>query len=226
MVDKSRSIYPRSFFEVASVRSRSVFILMPFSEDFSEQVHSTLRGAISDAGLTPSRSDDVFEPRPVLEKIVRGIAESEAIIADATGRNPNVFYELGISHAEKYNVILIAQDADDIPFDLRPFDHIIYRCDGDGLAELGKRVRETLQRLPHEPEGRSKFPNKPVERQELILGIRDDLRQAIGSWMSLVAGQVEAVRGSFGDTIGQRGIEEAVAQLHSHFFDPWSPIEA
>jgi len=41
------------------------------------------------------------------------------LLADLTGKNPNVFYELGLAHALAKPVILIAETLDDIPFDLR-----------------------------------------------------------------------------------------------------------
>lgn len=59
-----------------------------------------------------------------------------------TARNPNVFYEVGYAHALGKTVVLLTQRADDIPFDLKHFPHIVY---GDQIkelrAELAKRVR-------------------------------------------------------------------------------------
>ena len=43
-----------------------------------------------------------------------------------TGRNPNVFYETGYAHALGKHVILLTQEAKDIPFDLKHYQHIIY----------------------------------------------------------------------------------------------------
>jgi len=43
-----------------------------------------------------------------------------------TGRNPNVFYEVGYAHALGKPTFLLTQKADDIPFDLKHFPHIIY----------------------------------------------------------------------------------------------------
>ena len=43
-----------------------------------------------------------------------------------TGRNANVFYEVGYSHALGKTTILLTQNADDIPFDLKHFPHIVY----------------------------------------------------------------------------------------------------
>jgi nucleoside 2-deoxyribosyltransferase len=45
------------------------------------------------------RGDDRVLTKPILEKIVDFIRQADVVIADCSGRNPNVFYELGIAHA-------------------------------------------------------------------------------------------------------------------------------
>jgi hypothetical protein len=63
----------------------------------------------------------------IIQDILCKIGEAEIIIADLTGRNPNVFYELGIAQMVKNvkQVILLSQDAESIPFDVRVFRCII-----------------------------------------------------------------------------------------------------
>ena len=92
--------------------------------------------------------------RASLEKILRGILEAEVVVADMTGRNANVFYEVGIAHATKENVVLLAQSIrDDLPFDLQHIDHLEYDLTVDGLAFLTDRLSEIIERLPPEPQG-------------------------------------------------------------------------
>ena len=43
-----------------------------------------------------------------------------------TGRNANVFYEVGYAHALGKIVLLLTKNADDIPFDLKHHQHIVY----------------------------------------------------------------------------------------------------
>ncbi len=82
----------------------------------------------------------------ILEDILSGIAEAEIVIADLTDRNPNVFYELGIVHMVKEpdRVILLSQDIEFVPFDLRGLRTIIYANTPDGLRELQRNVDGTL----------------------------------------------------------------------------------
>jgi hypothetical protein len=73
----------------------------------------------------------------------------ELIIADVTGGNPNVFYEIGISHAWELEVLLLAQKGSMIPFDLTSFRHIIYSPDAPGLDELRNRLKQYAREKMH-----------------------------------------------------------------------------
>jgi hypothetical protein len=55
------------------------------------------------------------------------------LVADMTGCNPNVFYEVGYAHALGKLVLLLTKNAEDIPFDLKHYPHIVY---GDSIAKL------------------------------------------------------------------------------------------
>lgn len=59
-----------------------------------------------------------------------------------TGRSPNVFYEVGYAHALNKRVVLLTQNADDIPFDLKHYPHIVYGGKITQLkSELERRIR-------------------------------------------------------------------------------------
>lgn len=51
---------------------------------------------------------------------------AEVLLADLTGKNPNVFYELGLAHAARKPVVLITETLADVPFDLRAIRVIEY----------------------------------------------------------------------------------------------------
>ena len=64
---------------------------------------------------------------PILDKIGRLISQADVVIADCSGRNPNVFYELGMAHALGKPVVLITSDAvEQAPTDIRAFEFISY----------------------------------------------------------------------------------------------------
>ncbi len=84
---------------------------------------------------------------PLLDKINSLIQRADVIVADCTGRNPNVFYELGIAHALDKPVVLITQDqVEEAPTDVRSFEFITYGL-GDHIAFLGKLDRALARYL-------------------------------------------------------------------------------
>ena len=65
----------------------------------------------------------------------------------AAWRNANVFYETGIAHTIGRNVILIAQAAADVPFDIGHIRHIRYLYNSEGLMQLAAEVKRRLETL-------------------------------------------------------------------------------
>ena len=68
-------------------------------------------------------------------------------MCDVTGRNPNVFYEAGIAHAMGKKVVIITQNDQDVPFDLRHLRYVRYLPNEQGLESLQADLRERLWNL-------------------------------------------------------------------------------
>ena len=120
--------------------------MMPFHPDF-DRVYEVLQGVAGVVGLRCRRADDIWENPAVMQDVVSIIDRSRVVIADCTGRNPNVFYEIGIAHTLGWEVILITQKAADIPFDLRHLRYVHYLNHGEGLSALANRLRSRLADL-------------------------------------------------------------------------------
>ena len=95
------------------------FVLMPFREPFNGYYPKIFRPALESAGFSVQRADDLYSPRPVMLDIQESIVGADLVLCEMSGRNPNVFYELGLAHAIGKPAILVSTTEDDIPFDLR-----------------------------------------------------------------------------------------------------------
>jgi nucleoside 2-deoxyribosyltransferase len=80
-------------------------------------------------GIRCERADAQVLTNPILDKINDFIWKADVIIADCSGRNPNVFYELGIAHAREKKVVLITNDSGEAPSDIRHYEFIHYELD-------------------------------------------------------------------------------------------------
>lgn len=105
---------------------RFVFVLMPFTDDFDDVYKLGIKPACDEAGGYCERVDEQIFHESILERIYNQINKADLIIADMTGRNPNVFYETGYAHALGKKVILLTQKSEDIPFDLKHYPHVVY----------------------------------------------------------------------------------------------------
>lgn len=121
------------------------FILMPFKRDF-DAIYKVIKFVIEDAGFKCIRADEIFEPRSIIHIICEMIGRAEIIIADLTGRNANVFYELGYAHAFGKNSIIIAQKKKDVPFDLQHRQCVFYNPDELDIT-LGKMIPKYFSNL-------------------------------------------------------------------------------
>ncbi len=102
------------------------FVLMPFDASFDEIYNLFIADALVEAGYEVFRADDIQNQRSILKDIIEPIFTFDLVVADLTTNNPNVFYELGIAHALGKKVVLLTQDVNDLPFDLRSYRVVAY----------------------------------------------------------------------------------------------------
>jgi hypothetical protein len=118
-----------------------VFVVMQIGEKGSperkradEVFDFVIRPVLEGRGLTPYRADLDPTPGNITPQLLKKLIESHAVIADLTGRNANVFYELGIAHSFQKPLIALAASAKELPFD----------TSDERVIELGAHVGETL----------------------------------------------------------------------------------
>lgn len=128
------------------VDRKKIAVMMPFDAAYSK-VYSAIRTAAVGLDLQCHRADDIWVHDHIIQDIVTLIDESHIVVCDCTGRNPNVFYEIGIAHTLGRRVVLITQVKDDIPFDLRPLRFIHYYGNAQGLRDLSDALKARLADL-------------------------------------------------------------------------------
>lgn len=113
--------------EVHIEATDTCFVMMPFASPIGDYYSKIYEPAIRKAGLRPVRADsEIFGTGKVIEQVWAGIHSAKVLVAELTGRNPNVFYELGLAHALQKPVVLISANNDDVPFDLKHIRVIYY----------------------------------------------------------------------------------------------------
>lgn len=134
-----------------AVDPRLTFVLMPFTDQLT-QIYTTFVKPVvesSDFNLVCRRADDIKSNRAVIQDIWKSLCEARFVIADLTGFNANVLYELGIAHTLGKETILIYQRGSDVkfPFDLTHIRRIEYENNAIGGRALETELRATLRAI-------------------------------------------------------------------------------
>lgn len=101
------------------------FVIAPIGEpesDIRKRSDQILKHIICPAaeacGYGAIRADQISEPGIITSQVIQHVVEDPLVIADLTGRNPNVFYELAIRHATKKPLVQVIKKGETIPFDV------------------------------------------------------------------------------------------------------------
>ena len=147
----SWSVWDRSFFESQGfnldemlIEEDTITCLMPFHSDY-DKIYNRIIRASKDHRFICRRSDNAYKPGEIMKYTIELILKAQIIIGVLDGRNPNVYYELGIAHSVGKPVILVAKDNEKatIPFDLRQHRFIFYTS----LNDLQKKLDDALEYL-------------------------------------------------------------------------------
>jgi len=116
---------PRKASNDASAPPRTVFVVSPIGKSGSPEhrrARLVLDYIIKKAFQAPSwmvvRADDENSPDSITAQVIDRIVKSDLIVADLSGHNPNVFYELAVAHGYQRPVIHMITDGESVPFDI------------------------------------------------------------------------------------------------------------
>jgi hypothetical protein len=123
------------------------FIVMPFSQSWSDSVHHAVACSFQQCGMECQRADELVGRNIILD-IWTSICECAVLVVDITGFNPNVMYELGLAEAVGKNIILISQTTDprEIAFDILTTRLISYSL--KSLDKLTSDIKKSLELQP------------------------------------------------------------------------------
>lgn len=118
------------------------FTIMPYGRWPDLYYDVIYRPAIEASGLIPKRADELSRPSAITHDIWVLANQAKVMLADLSGENPNVFYELGLGHALGKPAILITDSSEQVPFDLRSLRVIVY---DKNKPDWGERLKKKIQ---------------------------------------------------------------------------------
>ena len=121
-----------------------VFVLMPFAQEL-QPVFEAVSEAATKYGLRAYRADSVVAAGSIIDQIYDAITGAGLIVADLTGGNQNVMYELGLAKAMNKKTLLLSQDVSSLPFDIAHQRVLSYSLTPHGFRDLQHGLSEFFQ---------------------------------------------------------------------------------
>jgi len=156
-----------------SVSRKKCFVISPIGEkgsperDSADKVlkHLIRKSLSSDFDI--SRADEDLNPGAISPTMMASILEADLVIADLSGLNPNVFYELAIAHGYNKPTVHLQRSGEAIPFDIKDMRIVRYNVyDPEELEDNQKLLREYANFAVNSPE---KMENPLTSAQKFII---------------------------------------------------------
>jgi hypothetical protein len=141
--------------------NKTCFVIAPIGKEGSDvriRSDQVLKHIISpvarECGYDPIRADQISEPGLITSQIIQHVVDDALVIADLTGWNPNVFYELAVRHAVKKPTVQIINATETMPFDVAAtrtiqVDHHDLDSAARAREEIGRQIK-AVERNPSE----------------------------------------------------------------------------
>jgi nucleoside 2-deoxyribosyltransferase len=125
----------------------NIFFIMPFRPGLNFMfLHMKHFIEATFEGANCIRGDTNISTGLIINKIRANIEEADVVIANCSGGNPNVFYELGVAHALGKQVLLIHDSEEEmIPTDIQGYERLPYGFDDDCV--FCEKVKRALQAI-------------------------------------------------------------------------------
>jgi len=114
-------------------QTKSCFIIAPIGEAESairkasdKVLRHIIRPTTEALQYKTIRADEIADPGLITMQVIQHLVEDDLVIADLSGHNPNVFYELAIRHVVRKPIVQIIAAGEGIPFDIAGSRTIVF----------------------------------------------------------------------------------------------------
>lgn len=195
------------------------FIITPIGKEGTEirkNADEVLEYIINPAceafGYTVVRADKMPNSGLITKAIIEQIISADLVIADLTGNNPNVFYELAIRHSYRKPAIQIIKGDMNIPFDIANMRTISYETTLSGADLAKKDIQVMMQAIE-----KGEVVHNPVSEVSALLNISENSAVENAEILSTLLLEVQQIPDSMKEL--ESNIETRFSQMLSAFIE-------
>ena len=143
------------------------FVIMPFGKYDSPEYQRNLKiyqqmikPVVEECDYKCIRGDELEHLGYITRDIIELLFQAELVVADLSGRNANVFYELGVRHVLfRCGTIPVIREGENLPFDIANYRAVFYSTELDGPAQFREDLRKQICKVTTKKE---KYSDNPV----------------------------------------------------------------
>ena len=147
-------------------QKKKAFVIMPIGEDNSpirrsaEGIYrAVIKPVLNELGYDASAAHEISESGSINKQIISRLLEDDIVIANLTGLNPNVMYEIAVRHATGKPIVNLCERGTELPFDLNDERTIFYTDDMHGVLDVRGNFENHVKSALAESE-----PDNPIYR--------------------------------------------------------------
>jgi hypothetical protein len=99
----------------------------------------------------PIRADQITTPGTITTQVFGNLWSADLVIADLTGKNVNVFYELAVRHLSKRPFVQMIHKEDSLPFDIAAERTIHFGFDIDEVPVARRSLQAMIRSADQDP---------------------------------------------------------------------------